>query len=118
MRLAPRRPGVRAEQDGELELPVVPGLRLRGRTGKKRVDNPCWHRSLDRSSLFLRMSTTETKPQTLTPAEVPFTSPHYFNRCVTDTGKILPRKYTGLTSKYQRAVTKTLKRSRHMLLHK
>ena len=52
------------------------------------------------------------------PAEVPFTSPHYFNRCVTDTGKILPRKYTGLTSKYQRAVTKTLKRSRHMLLHK
>ena len=97
---------------------MVPGLRLRGRTGKKRVDNPCWHRSLDRSSLFLRMSTTETKPQTLTPAEVPFTSPHYFNRCVTDTGKILPRKYTGLTSKYQRAVTKTLKRSRHMLLHK
>ena len=118
MRLAPRRPGVRAEQDGELEPPVVPGLRLRGRTGKKRVDNPCWHRSLDRSSLFLRMSTTETKPQTLTPAEVPFTSPHYFNRCVTDTGKILPRKYTGLTSKYQRAVTKTLKRSRHMGLHK
>ena len=116
MRLAPRRPGVRAEQDGELEPPVVPGLRLRGRTGKKRVDNPCWHRSLDRSSLFLRMSTTETKPQTLTPAEVPFTSPHYFTRCVTDTGKILPRKYTGLTSKHQRAVTKTLKRARAMLL--
>jgi small subunit ribosomal protein S18 len=118
MRLVPLRPDVRAEQDGKLEPPVVPGLRVRGRTGKKRVDNTCWHRSLDRSSLSLRMSTTETKPQTLTPAEVPFTSPHYFNRCVTDTGKILPRKYTGLTSKYQRAVTKTLKRSRHMLLHK
>ena len=86
--------------------------------GKKRVDNPRLHRSLDRSPLFFRMSTTETKPQTPTPAEVPFTSPHFFNRCVTDTGKILPRKYTGLTSKYQRAVTKTLKRSRHMLLHK
>jgi small subunit ribosomal protein S18 len=83
-----------------------------------RVDNPRRHRSLNRSLLFFRMTTTETKPQTLTPAEVPFTSPHFFNRCVTDTGKILPRKYTGLTSKYQRAVTKTLKRSRHMLLHK
>jgi small subunit ribosomal protein S18 len=86
------------------------------RRGKMRVDNPCRHRSLNRSSLFFRMSTTESKPQTLTPAEVPFTNPHFFNRCVTDTGKILPRKYTGLTSKYQRAVTKTLKRARHMLL--
>lgn len=92
--------------------------RARCHSGKMQVDNPLRHRSLDRSPLSFRMSTTETKPQTPTPAEVPFTSPHFFNRCVTDTGKILPRKYTGLTSKYQRAVTKTLKRSRHMLLHK
>jgi small subunit ribosomal protein S18 len=35
---------------------------------------------------------------------------------VTDTGKILPRKYTGLSAKHQRAVTKTLKHSRNMLL--
>ena len=62
------------------------------------------------------MTTPETKPRSLTPPEVPFTSPHTFNRCVTDTGKILPRKYTGLSSKHQRAVTKTLKRSRAMLL--
>lgn len=62
------------------------------------------------------MSTPEAKPRSLTPAEIPFTSPHMFNRCITDTGKILPRKYTGLTSKHQRAVTKTLKRARAMLL--
>ena len=62
------------------------------------------------------MSTTEPKPRSLTPAEIPFTSPHMLNRCVTDTGKILPRKYTGLTSKHQRAVTKTLKSARSMLL--
>ena len=62
------------------------------------------------------MTTPETTPRSLTPPEVPFTSPHMFNRCVTDTGKILPRKYTGLSSKHQRAVTKTLKRSRAMLL--
>jgi small subunit ribosomal protein S18 len=37
-------------------------------------------------------------------------------RYVTDTGKILPRKYTGLSAKHQRAVTRTLKHSRNMLL--
>jgi len=35
---------------------------------------------------------------------------------VTDTGKILPRKYTGLSAKHQRAVTRSLKRGRNMLL--
>ena len=62
------------------------------------------------------MTTPEAKPRSLTPPEVPFTNPQMFSRCVTDTGKILPRKYTGLSSKHQRAVTKTLKRSRAMLL--
>lgn len=37
-------------------------------------------------------------------------------RYVTDTGKILPRKYTGLSAKHQRAVTRTLKRARNLLL--
>jgi small subunit ribosomal protein S18 len=82
------------------------------------VDNAGLQNSLTRSLLFPAMTTPEPKPQSLTPAEIPFTSPHMFNRCVTDTGKILPRKYTGLTSRHQRAVTKTLKRSRAMLLAK
>jgi small subunit ribosomal protein S18 len=81
-----------------------------------RVDNPALRRSLNRSSVFTAMTTPEPKPRSLTPPEVPFTNPQMFNRCVTDTGKILPRKYTGLSSKHQRAVTKTLKRSRAMLL--
>ena len=38
------------------------------------------------------------------------------SRYVTDTGKILPRKYTGLSAKQQRAVTRTLKRSRNLVL--
>jgi small subunit ribosomal protein S18 len=38
------------------------------------------------------------------------------HRFVTDTGKILPRKYTGLTAKYQRHVTRILKQARNMLL--
>lgn len=65
---------------------------------------------------FSSMSTTEQKQQTPTPAEIPFTQPQAMIRYVTDTGKILPRKYTGLSAKHQRAVTRTLKHSRNMLL--
>jgi small subunit ribosomal protein S18 len=62
------------------------------------------------------MSTTEQKQQTPTPAEIPFTNPQAMRSYITDTGKILPRKYTGLTAKHQRAVTKTLKHARNLLL--
>jgi small subunit ribosomal protein S18 len=63
------------------------------------------------------MSSPDQKPtQTPTPAEIPFTTPQAMSRFVTDTGKILPRKYTGLTAKHQRAITRTLKQSRNLLL--
>jgi small subunit ribosomal protein S18 len=68
------------------------------------------------SPSFSSMSTTEQKQQTPTPAEIPFTQPQAMIRYVTDTGKILPRKYTGLCAKHQRAVTRTIKHSRNMLL--
>ena len=64
------------------------------------------------------MSTTETKTQTLTPEKIPFTTPEVMSLYVTDTGKILRRKYTGLSAKQQRAITRTLKHSRNMLLAK
>ncbi|MBC7796684.1 MAG: 30S ribosomal protein S18, partial [Pyrinomonadaceae bacterium] len=51
-----------------------------------------------------------------TPAEIPFTTPEVMRHYVTDTGKILPRKYTHLSAKHQRAVTKTIKHARNMLL--
>jgi len=62
------------------------------------------------------MSTTEQPQRSLTPEEIPFTAPQMMSRYVTDTGKILPSKYTHLSAKQQRAVTKTIKRSRNMLL--
>ena len=34
----------------------------------------------------------------------------------TDTGKILPRKYTGLTPMQQRKVSKLIKKARHLQL--
>lgn len=65
---------------------------------------------------FRAMTTPEQKQQTPTPAEIPFTTPQAMSRYITDTGKILPRKYTGLSAKHQRAVTRTLKHARNMLL--
>lgn len=65
---------------------------------------------------FEVMSTNEEKQQSLTPEQFPFTAPQMMNRYVTDTGKILPRKYTGLSARQQRAVTRTVKQSRNNLL--
>lgn len=63
------------------------------------------------------MSTNEQPQRSLTPAEIPFTAPKEAVRgYITDTGKILPRKYTHLSAKHQRAVTKTIKHARNMLL--
>ncbi len=50
--------------------------------------------------------------------ELGFTETESLNRYVTETGKILPRKFTGLTAKEQRHVKKTIKHSRNMLLMK
>lgn len=61
------------------------------------------------------MSATEQKQQSLTPEQVPFTSQQLFSRYITDTGKILPRKYTGLSAKQQRKVTATIKSGRNLL---
>jgi small subunit ribosomal protein S18 len=36
----------------------------------------------------------------------------------TDAGRILPRKYTGLPAHYQRALNRSIKRARQMLLMK
>ena len=79
-----------------------------------RVDNPGARPTFLPS--FRDMSTNDQKQQTPTPAEIPFTQPQAMSRYVTDTGKILPRKYTGLSAKHQRAVTRTIKHSRNMLL--
>ena len=61
------------------------------------------------------MTTTETKQQTLKPEEIPFTQPQLMSRYITDTGKILPRKYTGMSAKQQRRVTSKIKSARNLL---
>ncbi len=61
------------------------------------------------------MSTTETKTQTLTPQQIPTTQPQLMRHFITDTGKILPRKYTHLSAKEQRSITSKIKQARNML---
>lgn len=52
------------------------------------------------------------------PLEITHLDTDLLARFVTDTGKILPRKYTGLTAIQQRHITRTIKRARNLLLMK
>lgn len=47
-----------------------------------------------------------------------FKNPNLLRQFVTDQGRILPRKYTGLPAHYQRSLNKAVKRARQMLLMK
>lgn len=68
------------------------------------------------SSPFPISMSTEQKQQSLKPEEIPMTQPQLMSRYITDTGKILPRKYTGMSAKQQREVTRKIKRARQMLV--
>ncbi len=61
---------------------------------------------------------SEVKNRSKNPMDYDFTDMEIMSRYVTDTGKILPRRITGLTSEQQRHVTKAIKRARNMLLAK
>jgi small subunit ribosomal protein S18 len=51
-----------------------------------------------------------------TVATIDYKNVDLLKQFVTDNGRILPRKYTGLPAHYQRRVTKAIKRARQMLL--
>jgi len=58
------------------------------------------------------------KPQSKTPGDYTFLDVDKLTQHVTDTGKILPRRITHLTSKEQRHMSQTVKRARSLLLMK
>ena len=68
------------------------------------------------------MSNATEQPQeqrvtkSLTPLEMNIEHTHIFLRHTTDTGKILPRRITGLTARQQRHITRTIKQARNLLL--
>ncbi|MDY6069130.1 MAG: 30S ribosomal protein S18 [Opitutales bacterium] len=58
------------------------------------------------------------QPKRKSASELNFTDTEALSRYVTETGKILPRKFTGLTAKEQRHIKKSVKHARNMLLMK
>ena len=69
------------------------------------------------SLLNVNMSTEESQPaKSRNPENFTFLDKESLSRYTTDTGKILPRKYTGLTPMQQRKISKLIKKSRHMQL--
>jgi small subunit ribosomal protein S18 len=49
---------------------------------------------------------------------IEFKNVNLLKQFVTDNGRILPRKYTGLPAHYQRQLNRSIKRARQMLLMK
>jgi len=49
------------------------------------------------------------------PMDFTFLNVEQLSRFVTETGKILPRKETGLSAKHQRRITNLIKQARNML---
>ena len=63
------------------------------------------------------MSQEDTQPaKSRNPENYTFLDKEALSKYTTDTGKILPIKYTGLTPMQQRKVSKLIKKSRHMQL--
>ena len=67
--------------------------------------------------ISFRMSQEDTQPaKSRNPEKYTFLDKEALSKYTTDNGKILPRKYTGLTPMQQRKVSKLIKKSRLMQL--
>ena len=61
-------------------------------------------------------SEEESPAKSRNPENYTFLDKEALSKYTTDTGKILPRKYSGLTPMQQRKVSKLIKKARHMQL--
>jgi len=61
---------------------------------------------------------TTTEKRSLTPLDLTFMDVELLQRFVTESGKIQPRRITGLTPKQQRHIARQIKRARQLLLMK
>ena len=70
-------------------------------------------------SRSVELRTPRPKPKIdFTVDALDFKNVNLLRQFVTDNGRILPRKYTGLPAHYQRRLTLAIKRARQMLLMK
>jgi small subunit ribosomal protein S18 len=84
---------------------------------KTRPDKP--DRRGGRSGSFVEMRTPRPKPKIdFTADALDFKNINLLRQFVTDQGRILPRKYTGLPAHYQRRLNRAIKRARQMLMMK
>ena len=85
---------------------------------KTRPDKPDKRGARGRSS-FAEVRTPRPKPKIdFTVDALDFKNTNLLKQFVTDQGRILPRKYTGLPAHYQRRLNKAINRARQMLLMK
>ena len=85
---------------------------------KTRPDKPDRRGGRSRSSTG-EMRTPRPKPKIdFTVDALDFKNITLLKQFVTDQGRILPRKYTGLPAHYQRRLNRAIKRARQMLLMK
>lgn len=66
---------------------------------------------------FPRFMSTDSKSlnRSRNPMDYTFNDVEQLSRFITETGKIQPRKITGLSAKHQRRVTNRIKQARNML---
>jgi small subunit ribosomal protein S18 len=84
---------------------------------KTRPDKP--DRRGGRTGSFVEMRTPRPKPKIdFTADALDFKNINLLRQFVTDQGRILPRKYTGLPAHYQRRLNRAIKRARQMLMMK
>lgn len=69
-------------------------------------------------TLMSETSTEQVQQQSRNPLQMTHLDTEFLSRFVTDTGKILPRRFTGLTAHQQRHITRQIKRARNLLLMK
>ena len=85
---------------------------------KTRPDKSDKRGARGRSSLT-EMRTPRPKPKIdFTVDALDYKNTTLLRQFVTDAGRILPRKYTGLPAHYQRRLNRAIKRARQMLLMK
>jgi small subunit ribosomal protein S18 len=72
-----------------------------------------------RTTAHTEVRTQRPKPKVdFTVDALDFKNTNLLRQFVTDQGRILPRKYTGLPAHYQRRLNQAIKRARQMLLVK
>ncbi len=85
---------------------------------KTRPEKRDTHGARGRGSL-MEIRTQRPKPKIdFTADMLDFKNVNLLRQFVTDQGRILPRKYTGLPAHYQRRLNRAIKRARQMLLMK